>query len=90
MAIDLSLIISIVSVCAAVFFGYQAFARNNSQDIEENATMNARLMTKLDSISEDLKDMKRDSKDIRSEMNRLNERVVILEHDLKSRKGQEG
>lgn len=84
MTIDISMAISIVSVLAAVFFGYQAFARNNTSDVEEKASMNARVLTKLDSISDDIKDMKRDNQDLRKEVRQIDNRVIILEQIVKS------
>ena len=84
MTVDLSMVISIVSVLAAVFFGYQAFARNNTSDVEEKASMNARVLTKLDSISDDIKDMKRDNQDLRKEVRQIDNRVIILEQIVKS------
>lgn len=84
MTIDLSMAISIVSVLAAVFFGYQAFARNNTSDVEEKASMNARVLTKLDSISDDIKDMKRDNQDLRKEVSHINNRVIVLEQIAKA------
>ena len=84
MQIELSTLISIVSVCAALVFGYIAMKRNNTSDIEENASMNARVLTKLDMISDDLKDMKRDSQDLRQEFTHLSERVLILEQKTKT------
>ena len=82
MNIELSLLISIISVCAAVFFGYQAFARNNTADTEDRASMNARVLTKLDMISDDIKDMKRDNQDLRHEVMGIKERVLVLEQHI--------
>ena len=79
MTLDVNILISIVSVSAALFFGYQAFSRSTHEDTEERASMNARVLTKLDMISDDLKDVKRDNKDLRKEVNGLNERLVVLE-----------
>lgn len=84
MTVDISMIISILSVSAALFFGYQAFARNNTSDVEEKASMNARVLTKLDSISDDIKDMKRDNQDLRKEVSHINNRVIVLEQIAKA------
>lgn len=92
MQIELSLIISIVSVCAAVVFGYIAMKRNNTKDIEESveerATLISRLMTKLDGMSETLQEIKRDNKDLRQDINSLKERVLILEQKENDRSGR--
>lgn len=83
MQIEFSLLLTIVSVCAAIVFGYIAMRRNSTSDTEERASMNARVLTKLDMISDDLKDMKRDNQDLRQEVNHLNERVIVLEQQIK-------
>lgn len=83
MEIDMNTLISVISVCAAVFFGYNAFMRNNDSDTEDRASMNARVLTKLDMISDVLNEMKRDSQDLRNNVNHLNERVLILEQAIK-------
>lgn len=41
-------------------------------------------MVKLENIADDLKDIKRESKENREEMKQLRERVVIVEQSLKS------
>lgn len=88
MQIELSTLISVVSVGAAVVFGYIAMKRNNTKDIEETveerATLLTRVMTKLDTITDSLNEIKRDNKDIRADINSLKERVLILEQESKS------
>lgn len=87
MSVEISLLITGVSVAFAVFFGIATYRRNNRKDTEEQtenrATMNAMVMTKLDSISEDIKDMRRDFKDTQKEVQSLHDRVVIVEEALK-------
>ena len=45
--------------------------------------MNARVLTKLDMISDDIKEVKRDNQDLRKEVSHINERVLILEQSFK-------
>ena len=82
--ISVQTLLTIISVCAAVIFGYIAMQRGHKQDIEstteERASINATILTKLDNISEDIADIKRDSRDTRTELQQLKERVAILEH----------
>lgn len=89
MEIDVNTIVSIVSVCAAIFFGYHAFMHSSLDDTEEKASMNARVLTKLDMISDDIKEVKRDSQDLRKEVSHINERVLILEQSFKLRKSDQ-
>ena len=88
MQIDVSFLISIISVVAAITFGYIAMRRAGDSNIEESASMNARVLTKLDMISDDIKDMKRDNQDLRHEVTGIKERVLILEQRVNVKKGR--
>ena len=65
---ELSTLISIISVSAAVIFGYIAMRRNNTKDleadVEERVAQHTRVITKLDTINDSLNDIKRDNKDL--------------------------
>jgi len=82
--ISVQTLLTIISVLAALVFGYIAMQRGNKHDIqsttEERASMTATIMTRLDNIFETLNDIKRDNKDLRDDMQDLKERVAILEH----------
>lgn len=88
MTIELSLLLSGVSVAFAIFFGISSKQRNDrkdtEQETEERATANTMLMTKLENISDDVKDIKRDYKETRQEVQGLRDRVLIVEQSLKS------
>lgn len=62
--------------------------RNGKKDTEgeakDRASTHTMLLTKLENISDDLKDIKRDYRDTRSEVQSLRERVVAVEASLKS------
>lgn len=83
----ITILISIVSVTLAAIFGVSNIHRASKKEIEttseERATMNAMVMTKLDSISEDIKDMRRDFKDTQKEVQSLHDRVVVVEESIK-------
>lgn len=85
--IELPLLISLLGFFIAALSFITTFSRNSRKDtaeeVEERASMNARLLTKLDSISDDVRDIKKDNQDIRKELNHLSERVVILEQRSK-------
>ena len=86
MAIELTILISIVSVCLAVTSFVVSFLRNTKKDtteeVEERASMNARVLTKLDTISDDLREIKKDNQDMRKDIYGLSNRVLILEQKL--------
>ena len=86
MTIELSLLLSGISV--AIFFGISNKKRNDKKDAEqeteERATANTLMMTKLENIADDVKDIKRDYKETRAEVQDLHDRVLIVEQSLKS------
>lgn len=89
MTIELTIFISIASLLIATLTFITNFNRNSKHDttaeVEERASMNARLLTKLDGISDDLKEIKRDNLDMHKEMTQLSERVLILEQTAERR-----
>ena len=85
MTIELSLLLSGISVAFAIFFGISNKKRNDKKDAEqERATANTLMMTKLENIADDVKDIKRDYKETRAEVQDLHDRVLIVEQSLKS------
>ena len=89
MTIEISLLLSGVSVAFAIFFGICSKQRNEKKDTQEDATeqratTDTMVMVKLENIADDLKDIKRESRENREEMKTLRERVVIVEQSLKS------
>lgn len=86
--IELSLLLSGISVAFAIFFGISNKKRNDKKDAEqeteERATANTLMMTKLENIADDVKDIKRDYKETRAEVQDLHDRVLIVEQSLKS------
>ena len=77
-----------ISVAFAIFFGISNKKRNDKKDAEqeteERATANTLMMTKLENIADDVKDIKRDYKETRAEVQDLHDRVLIVEQSLKS------
>ncbi|MBS6194263.1 MAG: hypothetical protein KH828_01600 [Clostridiales bacterium] len=88
MTIELSLLLSGISVAFAVYFGIANKRRNERKDTEqqteERATTNTIMMAKLENIADDVKDIKRENRDFREEMSNLRERVAKVESSLKS------
>ena len=88
MTIELSLLISGISVAFAVYFGiankHRKERKDAEQETEERASTNTLMMTKLENIADDVKDIKRDYKETHAEMQGLRDRVLIVEQSLKS------
>lgn len=81
--VEITILISVVSVFVAVASFVTSFLRNTKKDsaeeVEERASMNARLLTKLDVISDDLREIKKDNQSLRTDINSLSTRVTVLE-----------
>ena len=88
MTVEISLLLSGISVAFAIFFGISSKNRNDrkdtEQETEDRAATHTLLMTKLENIAEDVKEIKRDNREMRSEVQNLRDRVVAVEQSLKS------
>ena len=84
MTIEISLLCGIVSVAFAIYFGLKSNRRNDVKDIEDKATRDAIINTKLDVISSGVKDIKDDMSTMSKRVSELDRRVVIVEQSTKS------
>ena len=88
MTVELSLLLSGISVAFAIFFGISSKNRNDrkdtEQETEDRASTHTLLMTKLENIADDVKDIKRDYRETRTEIQDLRDRVIAVEQSLKS------
>ena len=80
----ITIIISAVSVSAAIYFGLKSSRRNDVKDIEEKATRDAVINVKLDDISSDVKDIKFDISATNKKVEEIDKRVVVVEQSAKS------
>ena len=80
----ITIVISAVSVSAAIYFGLKSNRRNDIKDIEEKAARDAKINIKLDDISGDVKDIKYDISTTNKRVEELDRRVVIVEQSTKS------
>lgn len=88
MTIEIALLLSIISVGFGVFSAVSSKMRNDRKDTESEAEekvgTHTLLMTKLENIADDVKDIKRDYRETNIEVQNLRERVVAVEQSLKS------
>lgn len=84
MTIELSLLISGVSVAFAVFFGLSTRARNTRKDTQEEAREEAAVMVKLDTLQTSIIELKTEVKGYREEVRVLSAQAVRNEESLKS------
>ncbi|MFC2582844.1 MAG: hypothetical protein ACFNVX_01365 [Lachnoanaerobaculum saburreum] len=84
MHIEFNLLLTIISVVSAVYFALKSNNRTNNEDVSKRAQEGAILSQKLDSISEDTREIRKEMVDVRGKVNALSERVIIVENETKS------
>lgn len=88
MTIEIALLLSIISVGFGVFSAVSSKMRNDrkdtEQETEDKAATHTLLMTKLENIADDVKDIKRDYRETREEVQNLRERLIAVEQSLKN------
>lgn len=84
MTIELTILVSVVSVAFAIYFGLKSNRRNDVKDIEEKAARDAKINMKLDDIASDVKDIKYDITAVKKDVAKLDKRVVVVEQSTKS------
>lgn len=84
MTIEITILVSVISVAFAIYFGLKSNRRSDVKEIEERAANNAKVNMKLDTISVAVNDIKYDITATRNEVKDLRERVVSVEQSTKS------
>ncbi len=84
MSIELTLLISIISVSAAIYFGLANKKRNDTGDISREISEHTAVCIKLETISENVKDVKSNVSEMKADINKLTERLIRLEESDKS------
>jgi septal ring factor EnvC (AmiA/AmiB activator) len=82
--IEFNQILTFVSVVAAVYFAFKSNSRANNDEVSKKAQVDAILSQKLDSISDDTKEIRKEITDVKVKVNDLSERVVMVEQSTKS------
>lgn len=95
MTIEISILLTGISVAAALFFGLSTKRRNERHDVKtdtekavdktkQETENNTLVMMKLEMISDDLKEIKNENRNQREDISVLRERLVAVESSLKS------
>ena len=77
-------VIAILSPLAALIFGYATFARNRKHDDKHEATQTATILTKLENISDNIKDIKYEITNVKQNVSEMSERLVLVEASAQS------
>lgn len=86
MPIELTILLSVASVCVSVIMATHNISRNRKQDTTAEVAERARQSTKLDNIDSGIKDIKNDiiafKSDIKSDMNGVSNKMETLGKEI--------
>ena len=82
--IDISVLISVLSVAFAIYMGIANMKRNKATDDKKEATELTTVIVKLENIADDTKEIKNELRNVKAEVGGLRERVVKAEEVGKS------
>lgn len=83
MTIEVALLLTGVSVCAAVYFGICAKRRSDQSDVRRDSTDMTTVVVKLESISSGVNEIKADLRNVREDVNATRERLIVCEQSAK-------
>lgn len=78
MTIEISLLITLVSVGFAVFFGLRNLKRNEKTDVKEEATSMAILVVKLENIENGITDIKSEINSIKDGVQKDHDKLITV------------
>lgn len=84
MTIEITILISSLSVAFAIFFGISTKNRNARKDTQEEAARDAAMMAKMENIQTTLIEFKTELKGYREEVDNVKEQGIRNEESLKS------
>lgn len=83
MTIELSLLLAGVSLAFAVYQGISNLKRNKTEDDKKEASDLTTVVIKLETISNNVMEVKNDMKNIREDVKEDRERIVKVEESVK-------
>lgn len=84
MTIELTILLSVISVSCAVFFGFKSYSRTNDKELSNRVAQETKVDMKLDEIGRNVSDIKYDISATKKEVQQLRENIVTLEASCKS------
>ena len=84
MTIEIAMLISLVSVSAAVFFGLAGFKRNQKADTRQEANVMTTVIIKLENIERGIIEIRAEQSSIKDEAKEFRDRLIIAEQSLKA------
>lgn len=80
MPIELAQVLPILSIIIAAFALYRNVKGDTKQDVGQLTT----LIVKLESIGDDVKEVKNDIKDVKVDIDKMKEKITLAEASIKS------
>lgn len=84
MSIDISLLLSAVSVCVAIVVAVTNIKRSNAHDSHREASDLTTLIVKLENINEGINEIKSEMRNMKNDIQDLRDRLIIVEQSVKS------
>ncbi len=84
MTIEITLLISAVSVAFAIFFGLKSNRRADEKEITDKVERDTKINIKLDDIGSDVKEIRYDISETKKQVNEMDKRLTIVEQKAKS------
>ena len=84
MTIELTILISCISVAFAIYFGLKSNRRADEKEITDRVERDTKINVKLDSIGTDVKEIRYDITETKKQVNDMDKRLVIVEQKAKA------
>jgi len=84
MTIELTILISVLSVSFAIYSGITNIKRNAKKDTTEDIAQLTTIIVRLDTINSGVSEIKTEMKSVRADVQELRERLVVVEQSTKS------
>lgn len=82
-SIEVTILLSAISVSAALIFGVYNIRRNNNKDCAESATQSAKIIAKLEGIEQGVSEIKDKVKNVEDSVKIDHDRIIRLEESAK-------
>ena len=83
MTIEVTILLSAISVSIALYFGIKNNRRSQKKDDKEEASQDAIVITKLESIEKGVDDIKEELKGVKADVKDDHDRIIRLEESSK-------
>lgn len=83
LSIELTVLVSVISVCSAIYFGLSNLRRSQKNEDREEATQLTTVLVKLENIGTGVTEIKSEMKSVKEELKENSYRLVKAEESVK-------